>query len=385
MGLKTKTLTSFKRFKSERINYDNLKLFNELFLLIKLDLKKKRKKSDEKPEKILIINTCIIGDFISSLPALKYFLDKNKGADIDLFVSPVTETLAKRIKGIQRVFVAKSIFNRNLEKIKESKPLLSDYDLILVMRLGKDTDKLLKNIQYNEIRSYLGPYLRYVFHLARNLSNKKNIKQWSEVNFEIVGEKGLNKNKMNLDDVFDFNKSDFDKIKRLQFLKETRGKKRVIIHASSEWPIRSWSNQKWIELLKKIHQLGKFQFIFVGNTKEEKKHFDFISKNLNFKIFSVIEKLNLKETTLLMKRCNYFIGIDSGPRHLAHLLDLPSVCLLGPGPQIYKPLNNKAITINKSNCRCTSLFCYRKETCMEKINVDDVFREFKKLYNKVSN
>ncbi len=368
-----------RKLKNRRINLNYFNIFKEIPLLFKVSLNNKLSRRIENPKRILVINTCLIGDFINTLPALKYFLDKHD-AWVDLVVSPSAELLSKRIKGVKKVFTAKSIYNRDTEKIKTIKAIFGDYDLVLLMRLSKESSQILKHIKYKKIKSYIGPYLKYGFYLVGNLSNKKTIKQWSEINFEIIGEKGINNRVLNFDDIFRFRQSDFYRINKLRFLKGNE--KKVIIHAGSGWPIKLWGNKNWVELLQKIRQLGRFKFIFIGGTEEEKEHFEYIKKNLNFEIHSTISKFDIKEIVLIMKKCNYFIGVDSGPRHLAHLINLTSICLLGPGPNFFKPLNNNSIILDKSNCRCTNFFCYRKETCMEKIGVDDVFNEFKKIYNR---
>jgi ADP-heptose:LPS heptosyltransferase len=366
----------FREFKNKRINSSYFNIFKEVPLLIKLNLEKKDKIYSKNPRSTLIINTCLIGDFIASLPALKYFIDKNKVC-VDLVVSPIVEPLAKKIKGVKRVFTARSVYNRSIEKRRNSKAICGCYDFVLVMRLSEEAYELMRNIRYKKIKTYLGPYLRYGLHLLGNLSNKETIKQWSEINFETIKERRLNNQTLNFDETFKFSKPDFHKIDKFKFLKED--KRRIVIHTGSGWSIKLWSNQNWAKLLKRIHQLGEFQFIFIGGTEEEEEHFNFIKKQLDFNVYSTIKKLDLKEMALLMKKCDYFIGVDSGPRHIAHLIDLPSVCLLGPGPKNFKPLNKNAIIIDKSNCKCTNLFCYRKKTCMEKISVGEVFNKFRKF------
>ena len=85
---------------------------------------------------------------------------------------------------------------------------------------------------------------------------------------------------------------------------------------------------------------------------------------------------------LILRLSDYFIGIDSGPRNMADIANLPNIGLLGPGPKFFMPMNKDSIVIDKSNCRCTQLFCYKKETCMQKIKVDDVLKGFKKLLKR---
>lgn len=364
--------------KYERTNYSYLNILKEIPLLIKLEAKNRNKEKDIRPKSILIINTCLIGDFIASLPALRYFIKKNK-IKVDLVVSPLIKTLAEHIKGVKKVFIAKSIYERDIEK-KENKenkePGLKEYDLVLIMRLSGESYNFLKKVEFKSMKSYLGPYLKYTFHLIKRLIIKGRVKQWREINFEIINEKKIRN--LKFEEIFEFQKSYYNKIKKMSEMKGTS--KKIIVHTGSGWNVKLWSNQNWVNLLKKLNKIGNFKFIFIGS-KKEKKDFEKIQKRLNFKIYSLANKISLKDLLLVMRISDYFIGVDSGPRHMAHLVDLPSVCLLGPGPKYFMPINPRDIVLDKSNCRCTNLFCYKRETCVQKIGVDEVFQGFKKLMN----
>ena len=85
----------------KRLNTEYFRILNELPILIKLILRSshtyyRRKKEDKK---ILVLNTCLIGDFVVALPALKDFLSETEGV-VDMVVIPPVESLAKRIRGI---------------------------------------------------------------------------------------------------------------------------------------------------------------------------------------------------------------------------------------------------------------------------------------------
>lgn len=251
----------------------------------------------------------------------------------------------------------------------------NSYDLVIVMRISKDAYNLLKKLKSSAVRVYFLSYIGYIFHLAKNIISKGKVKQYSEINFDLIGEKVRDKK---FEEIFNFSKKDYKKIEKMSIM---LGKeKKIIIHAGSGWR-RQWENKKWIELLKKINKIGNFKFIFVGGDKTEEKDFKIIKDNLDFRIYSIIRKVNLSELLLIMRRSDYFIGVDSGPRNMAHLANLRSVSLLGPGPKHFMPVNRKDVVVDKSNCRCTHLFCFKKETCMQKITVDEVFEGFKKLIN----
>jgi heptosyltransferase-1 len=94
-----------------------------------------------------------------------------------------------------------------------------------------------------------------------------------------------------------------------------------------------------------------------------------------FPLHSVIRRYDLLQVVMLMRMSSLFVGIDSGPRHLAHLVDLPSVSLLGPGPKSFEPLNRNATIIDETECkRCVTFYCPWAPTCVGKIDVETVTR-----------
>jgi ADP-heptose:LPS heptosyltransferase len=180
-------------------------------------------------------------------------------------------------------------------------------------------------------------------------------------------------------EIFNFNEDDYKKIRKLPSLK-TRNKI-IIIHTGPVWIMRAWENKKWADLIKKINSSGKYRFIFVG-TGKAKKDFEEISKKLDFKVYSLIDKVNIKELMIVLRLSNYLIGVDSGPRNMAHLADLRSITLFGPAASgaIYMPWSKKDIVIDKSNGggAYEALF-YQKKGYIHKITVNEVLEAFKKI------
>jgi ADP-heptose:LPS heptosyltransferase len=356
---------------SKKINYDYLKIAKEMPLLLRASLI--RKKSVKHSGRALIVNTCLIGDFVASLPAISSFI-KNSGEKIDLVVSPTVRPLAERIRGVRKVFAAKSIYSRNLENFNENSPELGDYDYAIVLRTGSESYNIIKRVNAGEVKTSFIPVVKYTFHLLRNNGFGKTPKQWRELNFEILNQKEKN---IKFEEIFDFTDKDYKKIDKI---KEMKTKEKIIIlHAGSEWIMKKWPNDKWAELIKKINSLGKFRFIFVGTNGEE-EDYEAISKKLGFKVYSLIGKTDITELMLILRQSNYFIGIDSGPRNMAHLAGLRSIVLLGPGPHMFMPGNSKDIVIDKSNGKgIYQRFFYKKNSFIDMITVGEVYDSFKEL------
>jgi len=359
----------------DKINYEEFKLIGEFPLLLKLRLKKVFGKETENEDGVLVIDTCIIGDFVATLPALRLFIE-NQGQDIDLVVTPPLKSIAEAIRGVKKVFTAKSVYQRSNENEEKRETMPPNYSQVMVLRISPETFKILKSIKYSKIRIYDIPYFKYIGHIIKNTLLKKEVKQWSEVNFEMIGIKKPDK-QIGFDDIFRFSESDYVRVREMPEMNGCR--KTIIIHTGSGWSVKLWANDKWVELLKKINEMGDFKFILIGRSNLEEMSFDYIQNNLDFKIFSLVNRVDLKTILLIMRISDYFIGIDSGPRNLAHLADLRSISLLGPAPKNFMPVNKEDIVINKFTCRCKSLYYLHKVSAMQNISVEEVFDGFMRL------
>ncbi|MFI5251227.1 MAG: glycosyltransferase family 9 protein [Bacteroidota bacterium] len=361
--------------KLEKINRGELKLLGEIPLLFKLRLKKIFGKKAQSDGGILAIDVCIIGDFVGTLPALRTFIE-NQGEEVDLVVIPPLKSLAQSIRGVRKVFTAKSMYQRTNENYEKLESMPANYSQVMVLRISPETYQRLNSIKYSKIEIYDIPYFKYCGHLVKTIMLRKEFKQWSEVNFEMVGIKKPDR-KIGFDDIFSFSESDYARVGELPEMDGTS--KKIIIHTGSGWNVKLWDNDKWIELIRKINTLGDFKFILIGASDLEEKSFNYIQNHLDFKIFSLINRVDLKTILLVMRYSDYFIGIDSGPRNLAHLADLRSITMLGPAPKNFMPMNKNDIVIDKFTCKCKSLYYLHKESAMQKISAEEVFEGFMRL------
>jgi ADP-heptose:LPS heptosyltransferase len=238
------------------------------------------------------------------------------------------------------------------------------YDLVIVLRLSGPARQLLADISYKSIRTYLFPILRYGLNLA--VKPSRQVKQIGEFNFEVFGKYGRSAHRINADEIFDFD--------------EVRGPHKaadrtVLVHTGSGSRLYMWPTAKWVQLLESLNDGKDLSFVFVGGTEEEQRTFEEISRRTSLPLHSAIRRYDILELVMLMRASHLFIGVDSGPRHLAHLVDLPSVCLLGPGPKSFQPLNDEATVIDENQCsRCSTFYCPYTPRCVEMISVEAVIR-----------
>jgi ADP-heptose:LPS heptosyltransferase len=88
------------------------------------------------------------------------------------------------------------------------------------------------------------------------------------------------------------------------------------------------------------------------------------------------------EAGALIARMRILVGIDSGPKHIAALLGVPTVTLFGPtDPRFWDPMNGLHRAVWKGlDCAegCRDREC-SPNRCMEMIEVEEVFEEVRSL------
>ena len=380
MGSKTEAL---RKVSAKNINYQMLNILSEFPPLLKLRLKKRSTNNKRHVLKILIVDTCIIGDFLASLPAINVFLKRNNGVVADIIVSPAVKPLAERIRGINQVFIAKSSYNRDIEKRNaenfNSKARIKDeYDCLIVFRISPDAYKMIKRIHYSDLITSDGHLLKFAGNIIKTSLLKKQVRQCRDISFDIIGIKPPSKIPL-AKDIFRFTPQDYNNIRRIPIM---RGKtKKIIMHTDSGWRGQLWDNDKWVSLIKKINSMINCRIILIGGNKKEKESFNYIQGKIDFKIYSLIGQVDLKELMLIMMKSNYFIGVDSGPRNLAHMANLRSVSLLAPSIKDFMPQNKKDIVIDKSNPGSLGFVYNERTSSMKKITVEEVYEAYKRLVN----
>ena len=358
-----------------KVNFDYLNIFKEPPLMVGLLVRHFFKRKGSANGRALVVNTSLIGEFAASLPALHEFIKENPGKQIDLMVSPPLKPLAERIRGVHAVYTAKSVFGRVLEdQMHEHSPLAGEYEKAIVMRISPDSYRTLARVTTKHLKTSLLPMTAYGLHMGWRLLVGKTPKSRREVNFAMFSSPAKD---VAFEDIFDFTETDYEQLQKEVPLAALPNK--LIIHTGASWVTNRWSNNNWVELLRTLPPLG-YEIIFVGSNRD-KADYDFIASQLDFPIHSQIEQMSLVQLVLLLRTSQYFIGVDSGPRNFAHVCDLPSITLLGPGPHMYTPPNPRDITLDRSGGRgLYQRFISKKGALfIERITPQDVVDAFARL------
>jgi len=94
----------------------------------------------------------------------------------------------------------------------------------------------------------------------------------------------------------------------------------VVFHARSNVAKRNWTDEKWNELAHVLVERFRFTVVEIG--------LESVLKPRNGMI-NLCGQLSFVETAEVIRRANVFLGIDSGPAHVANAFKIPSVILVG--------------------------------------------------------
>ncbi|MBE7447117.1 MAG: glycosyltransferase family 9 protein [Planctomycetia bacterium] len=160
-------------------------------------------------------------------------------------------------------------------------------------------------------------------------------------------------------------------------------KKLVAIHPGSGSKKKCWPTERFAALINwLIKEENAHVFVVSGPADKE------IIVRLRAEVkdnFTTVDHLSLSKLSAVIKRCNLFIGNDSGITHLAAAVGSNTVSLFGPtDPKIWGP-RGESVKILYGKAHCSPCLddvrknCFA-QTCLENIKVEDVMHEVKQMF-----
>jgi ADP-heptose:LPS heptosyltransferase len=132
----------------------------------------------------------------------------------------------------------------------------------------------------------------------------------------------------------------------LAFLKEAIdvNKDYIVIHPFTSNPAKEIEHMFWKSLAAEIKKKCNRDILVIGGPQEKEESIDF-AKQINAK--NVTGRLSMRNLAALLKyNCAVFIGLDSGPMHLAALLKKPVVGLFTvSSPKRWGPFSSDSLVI----------------------------------------
>lgn len=95
-----------------------------------------------------------------------------------------------------------------------------------------------------------------------------------------------------------------------------------VIHRCSNSLIKDWDDKKWLELVTHIKEEHGLPVVEIGAGTSA-------VTPLEGNVVNLINKTTLFETAAVIAGARFFLGIDSGPAHMANAQEIPGIILLG--------------------------------------------------------
>ena len=350
-------------------------------------------------KRILIVNLGGIGDLLLSLPALKSLRLLYPQAEIDLLVAPQAEELVNSFPYINNIFVININYLKgfNLAGVAGNLKVLlllrkKRFDLAANMRTlasksGAFKAKLLFDIIHPRQKAGRDTGGRGSFFDIKVAETDKGQKYEMEYDLDTVKALGVEQ----IDRSIDFKINEESELNMVQLLeREDIYAKDVLIgiHPGG-MPSRRWPLENFARMIEDIAKKTPVKFVLTGANSEAGLAAKLLNEAVDTKIINFTGKLNLKQLSALIKRCDLFISNDTGPMHIAAVLKTPQVAIFGPGDIIrFDPRNisNKAVVVYKSPIDCL-LPCNRVRcssiSCLKAVSVEDVVKSVSDLLSNI--
>ena len=138
------------------------------------------------------------------------------------------------------------------------------------------------------------------------------------------------------------------------------GTRPVYAQVAARWPSKEWLPEGWAELADALADAG--HTVVFGGSPGDLPLLERIAAMMQTTPHIAAGKLNLPAAAALIKRSRLYVGVDTGPMHMAALASVPVLALFGPThPERVGPYRNtKSRILRAENLGC---LCCRKRQC----------------------
>lgn len=149
----------------------------------------------------------------------------------------------------------------------------------------------------------------------------------------------------------------------------------VLVYANpcARWQTKFWPVESWATLADLLHEDG-ITLVFAGSI-HDREYIKQISERMRAGAVVTAGKLGLPQSIALLRRSRAYVGLDSGPMHMAAMNGTPVAALFGPThPERVGPYGVRNVIIRNETLEC--LGCRKRhcdhQSCMRGITVDQV-------------
>lgn len=301
--------------------------------------------------RVLVVDLGGVGDILLSTPALRALKNTFPGISLSIMVVPRARELAASLPYIDEVFSfdirVASLINDALTLFKLRK---KKFDLAINMRtlVSEDSAKkvrLLFDIIDPRVKAGRDTDGRGSFFDIKIPETAIGQKPEMEYYIDLVTKLGARVADRSID--FEIKDEETERVTRmLRDMGIGAEDKLICVHPGGR-PSHRWPLKNFARVINELRKAGHYKFVITGDNSEEGLAAA-LAREGDRDIINLAGKLNIKELGALIKRCGLIISNDTGPIHMAAILDTPVIALFGPGDIVrFNPRNisEKAVTL----------------------------------------
>ena len=334
-------------------------------------------------KRILVFTACPgIGDMIARLPAIEALKHAFPSAHMAIVIrdKPVLHEITKDLPYIDEIIIQNRPYKKlALWQMWRFGWMLRkrQFDAVLIFGRSKFREPFLAyfsgakiRIGYETKKGIGRSLLTHVITAHPDDHEIENI-------FKVIAPLGIQKPK-NIQIHFPVQKAADSQME--SFLKNHHLKPRrfVVLLTCANYSGRRWPKKRFSEIIDYLQQEFGLQSILVGS-QQDRLYITQIIEGAHSNAINLAGQTTLSQLAALLKKCALFIGVDSGPMHLAAALDVPIIALFGPSHfkrwapwQNHADIRHQIITKNLDCSPCSEKCIHATHICMEQIELKDV-------------
>lgn len=297
---------------------------------------------------VAILRTEHFGDIVAAEPIARQVRTLTPNAYIVWIVRPVFRELAERHPDIDEVWAQPSVLQRKL--VCESGVFENVYNLEFWQ---SNRDPISEHVHKNHIAAQKDITVFNYFEKGNLLTI---FQQCAEL--PIVDDAP----RIFIDD------EDWVRVNTLSL-----PKKLIVIHCSSNYPTKDWSVENWHKLTQWLMDERGYHVAEIGLKN--------VIQTTHPQYINLCGQFSILQTAEIIRRAQYFVGIDSGPAHLANAVGTFGLLLFGQlnNFDVYMPYSGKyqngtnALIIREPGKTCAAL-----DYGLVKAEIETVFEQIPK-------
>jgi heptosyltransferase II len=331
--------------------------------------------------RIAVVNLGGIGDVLISTPALRALKNNFPSSQIYLLVVSRVREAVKDLPYVDNVFVfdaahpwANGLANlTNLMKLRRLNIDLAINMRTLVSEKSARKIKFLLEVIHPRIKAGRDTSGRGGFLDIAIPEDDIGQKYTMEYDIDLVERLGAKVSERRIN--FAIDEKSLREVREILQSNGIRETDVVIgIHPGGR-PSRCWPWENFAGAIKKIQDNYGAKFVITGD-KDDAELGDKIFKEDRANVVNLAGKLTLSQLGALLTRCALYISNDTGPLHIAAILQTPLVAIFGPGQLTrFDPRNispRSLVLYKKADCSPCNKFTCSSMQCLKAISINEV-------------